>query len=181
LEKYALDQRASSRPGWVPFMMKQAGVEWERIFDIFYVLFEEKMAPWHNEAALTFLVSDIGSLLSEWSASSLPLFLSSHPSISSIIEVLNPISLLLLQVLWLDSLPIGLQLPPHLPLPRPPSRRVHHELSPSLLWHRRRIRPAQVDAQEAQEGDDGVFVDRFYYAPLRYFLPFLYLLQVLWS
>jgi hypothetical protein len=99
LEKYALDQRASSRPGWVPFMMKQAGVEWERIFDIFYVLFEEKMAPWHNEAALTFLVSDIGSLLSEWSASSLPLFLSSHPSISSIIEVLNPISLLLLQVL----------------------------------------------------------------------------------
>lgn len=34
LEKYALDQRAASRPGWVPYMMRQAGVEWERIFDV---------------------------------------------------------------------------------------------------------------------------------------------------
>lgn len=44
LESFAWETRAaSSSAGWVPLALRQAGVDWERIFDVFYAAFEEKV------------------------------------------------------------------------------------------------------------------------------------------
>lgn len=46
LEAFAWDQRAtSSSAGWVPLALRQAGVDWERIFDVFFATFDEKVRP----------------------------------------------------------------------------------------------------------------------------------------
>jgi nuclear pore complex protein Nup155 len=94
LEAFAWDQRAaSSSAGWVPFSLRQAGVDWERIFDVFYATFEErvrlrfllprapcrslltsrsrylpfyKAEPWDSVEGARFLANDIGVLLSQW-------------------------------------------------------------------------------------------------------------------
>lgn len=90
LETFAWERRASSNaPGWVPLALRQAGVDWERIFDVLYATFNDRVsrlpvlsvsfaaltplfrlhiqaAPWESNDALMFLANDIGVLLSQW-------------------------------------------------------------------------------------------------------------------
>ncbi|CED85089.1 Nuclear pore complex, Nup155 component (D Nup154, sc Nup157/Nup170) [Phaffia rhodozyma] len=54
--------------GWVHGMLREAGVDWERIFEVFYAMFEEKLAPWNSEDAILFLSTDITALLTDWLA-----------------------------------------------------------------------------------------------------------------
>jgi nuclear pore complex protein Nup155 len=68
LEEYSYANRRDARVGWVPATLRQAGAEWERIFEVFYVIFEEKMPPWETETAINFLVTDIVALLKDWFA-----------------------------------------------------------------------------------------------------------------
>lgn len=46
LEGFAWDQRVtSSSDGWVPLAFRLAGVDWERIFDVFFAIFDERVRP----------------------------------------------------------------------------------------------------------------------------------------
>ncbi|KAL7409572.1 Non-repetitive/WGA-negative nucleoporin C-terminal-domain-containing protein [Mrakia frigida] len=68
LEEYSHINRREARPGWVPATLRQAGAEWDRIFEVFSVIFEEKMPPWQTEAAIHFLATDIIILIRDWFA-----------------------------------------------------------------------------------------------------------------
>lgn len=96
LEKFSYENRAESRPGWLPLAFHEAGVAWDVIFGVFDELLTAKVSlpsfllflsfalleltvqlvlhsqvpPWHTPAGLTFLASDAAVLLETWLAES---------------------------------------------------------------------------------------------------------------
>ncbi|GAA5858950.1 hypothetical protein JCM8547_007170 [Rhodosporidiobolus lusitaniae] len=68
LERFSYDRKAESRPGWVAFAIRDAGVPYEAIFAVFDELMTAKVPPWHTSAGLAFLASDVAALLSSWLA-----------------------------------------------------------------------------------------------------------------
>ncbi|KAI5478404.1 nuclear pore complex protein Nup155 [Pseudohyphozyma bogoriensis] len=66
LEKYSYDNKADMQPGWVPLSFREAGVPWRAVFASFDELFTSKLPPWHTNAALVFLATDITCLLEAW-------------------------------------------------------------------------------------------------------------------